>query len=57
MKLTLRMTYRGVPFEIEVDFQDQADLHIICDKLMSKCVDEIEAFIDRYMSTLEAQTH
>jgi len=54
IKVRIQLTYRLVPYEIEIEASDQTDItYVLGDGLLAKLIDKIQDFIDGYFVKVE----
>ncbi len=54
MKVRIQLTYRLVPYEIEIEASDQTDLtYVLGEGFLAKVIDRIQDFIDDYFERVE----
>jgi len=57
LKVKIQLTYRLIPYEIEIEASDQTDLtYVLGEGLLAKVLDSIHAFIDEYFRRNEEKT-
>ncbi len=50
MKVKVCLTYRGVPYEIEVEASDKTDVNFLLREAVGDVIAEIQAFIDTQLA-------
>jgi hypothetical protein len=54
IKVRIQLTYRLIPYEIEIEASDQTDItYVLGEGLLAKAIDNIQSFIDEYFRKLE----
>ena len=54
IKVRIQLTYRFVPYEIEIEASDQTDIvYVLGEGLLAKVIDKIQDFIDGYFAKTE----
>ena len=54
IKVRIQLTYRLVPYEIEIEASDQTDItYVLGEGFLAKALDAIQAFIDGYFQKFE----
>ena len=54
IKVRIQLTYRLVPYEIEIEASDQTDLtYVLGEGFLAKVIGKIQDFIDGYFEKVE----
>ncbi len=54
IKVKIQLSYRLVPYEIEIEASDQTDVtYVLGEALLAKLIDAIQNFIDRCLEQVE----
>ena len=54
IRVRVLLTYRLVPFEIEIEASDQTDIaYVLGEGFLAKVIDKIQGFIDGYFEKVE----
>jgi hypothetical protein len=54
IKVRVQLSYRLVPYEIEIEASDQTDIaYVLGDGFLAKVIDKIQDFIDGYFAKVE----
>jgi hypothetical protein len=54
IKVKIQLTYRLIPYEIEIEASDQTDMvHVLGEGFLAKALDAIQNFIDAYFKKVE----
>ena len=54
IRVRVQLTYRLVPFEIEIEASDQTDItYVLGEWFLAKVIDKIQDFIDGYFAKVE----
>jgi len=55
IKVRIQLTYRLVPYEIEIEASDQTDItYVLGEGFLAKVIDKIQDFIDDYFEKIES---
>ena len=56
IKVRIQLTYRLVPYEIEIEASDQTDIiYVLGEGFLAKVIDKIQAFIDDFFRRIEKE--
>jgi hypothetical protein len=54
IRVKVQLTYRLVPYEIEIEASDQTDItYVLGEDFLGKVIDKIQDFIDGYFAKVE----
>jgi len=54
IKVRIQLTYRLIPYEIEIEASDQTDItYVLGEALLAKLIDAIQHFIDDCLAKVE----
>jgi hypothetical protein len=54
IRVRVQLSYRLVPYEIEIEASDQTDIaYVLGDGFLAKVIDRIQDFIDGYFAKVE----
>ena len=54
IKVRIQLSYRLVPYEIEIEASDQTDItYVLGEGFLAKAIDAIQDFIDDYFKQVE----
>ena len=57
IRVRIQLTYRLVPYEIEIEASDQTDItYVLGEGFLAKVLDAIQNFIDEYFRKIEKET-
>ena len=55
IKVRIQLTYRLIPYEIEIEASDQTDItYVLGEGFLAKVIDKIQDFIDDYFEKIES---
>ena len=55
IKVRIQLSYRLVPYEIEIEASDQTDItYVLGEGFLAKVIEKIQDFIDGYFAKVEA---
>ena len=55
IKVRIQLSYRLVPYEIEIEASDQTDItYVLGEGFLAKVIDAIQDFIDDYFKQVES---
>jgi hypothetical protein len=55
IKVRIQLSYRLVPYEIEIEASDQTDItYVLGEGFLAKVIEKIQDFIDGYFRKVEA---
>ena len=55
IRVRVQLTYRLVPYEIEIEASDQTDIvYVLGEGFLAKVIEKIQDFIDGYFAKVEA---
>jgi hypothetical protein len=55
IRVRVQLTYRLVPYEIEIEASDQTDIaYVLGEGFLAKVIEKIQDFIDGYFQKVEA---
>ena len=46
MKVKIKLTYRGIPYEVEIEACDKTDINYLLTEDLGSVIDSIQKFID-----------
>ena len=56
IRVKIQLTYRLVPYEIEIEASDQTDItYVLGEGFLAKVLDSIQNFIDEYFGKIEKE--
>ena len=56
IKVRVQLTYRLIPYEIEIEASDQTDItYVLGEGFLAKVIDAIQGFIDRCLAQVESR--
>jgi hypothetical protein len=56
MRVKIQLTYRLIPYEIEIESSDQTDItYVLGEGFLAKTIEAIQNFIDDYLTRTEKE--